>query len=194
MSGEGLKSHDKYVMTIWYGDLYLKSLKLLHLNASVRKGKSTFDRDACRNRRAAYNVMSLIDVAQTVEVTFQMDGYTKNITFIRIIYSLNYNFYWCPLVSTQGALETLFLSCQIRRSTKSKTEHTARINSAPTCYLGFVWTISPKDVVVSCRLIVACCIHASAASLEHCVNMWDWKPALSQLLIPFVEVTKSQPH
>lgn len=47
---------------------------------------------------------------------------------------------------------------------------------------------------MSCRLIAARCVHACAALVEQCVNTREWKPVLSQLLIPLVEVTKSQPY
>lgn len=88
-------------------------------------------------------------------------------------------------------------SCRNHCCTKSKIEHSpllACIYSTLTCYLCFVRTIYPKDVVVSCWLIVACCIHAFAALVERCVNTWAWKPVLSQLLIPLVGVAKSQPY
>lgn len=51
-------------------------------------------------------------------------------------------------------------------------------------YLCFVRTMYPEHVVVSCCLLVACCIPASAALVEHCLNTWDWKPVLSQLFNP----------
>ncbi len=102
--------------------------------------------------------------------------------------SLNYNLCVCLMVPTLGSLEApgpLLLKPPLYQI-KNRTQH--YIYSTLTCYLCFVRTIYPKDVVVSCCLIVACCIHASAALVECCVNTWAWKPVLSQLLIPLVEV------